>query len=49
MKKVIKWSCPECLSREVRYRPTLGTYVCRRCGHIFQVATPAKAKTAKKT
>jgi len=48
VKEKVKWSCPECLSREVRYRPTLGTFYCRRCGHVFEMGSHKAAKTVGK-
>lgn len=30
-----KFACPECGSSEVRWRVSMNTYICKRCGNVF--------------
>ena len=36
-KLIIKPKCPKCGSGQVYYRRILGQFVCRRCGHIWEL------------
>jgi len=45
-----KFVCPECGSSEVRWRNTMQTYICKRCGNVFgSYKEKSKPKPKKQT
>lgn len=40
--------CPECSCRDLRYRPTLSNFICRRCGHVFKLKFRLAGPDSKK-